>query len=58
MARSRDRSLARATAATVMAYPPERVPGGFRARPCDRALVWLLRAERVFSHAAPGVHLE
>jgi len=41
------------------ALPPEQAPAGFRARPGDWARVWLLlRAEKVFSYAAPGVSLD
>jgi hypothetical protein len=39
--------------------PPPEAPAGIRARPGDWAQVWLLlRAERVFSYAAPGAHLD
>jgi nitroimidazol reductase NimA-like FMN-containing flavoprotein (pyridoxamine 5'-phosphate oxidase superfamily) len=38
---------------------PEAAPAAFRARPGDWARVWLLlRAEKIFSYAEPGVALD
>jgi nitroimidazol reductase NimA-like FMN-containing flavoprotein (pyridoxamine 5'-phosphate oxidase superfamily) len=36
----------------------EEAPAAFRTRPGDWAQVWLLRAEKVFSYAEPGVALD
>jgi hypothetical protein len=39
--------------------PPQEAPAEFRDRPGDWARAWLLlRAEKVFSYAAPGVPLD